>query len=409
VIGVIRQVEQGSSGDSGTEGEQQRVDTQNVEWPDVVFLDTLATSWVQSSGSIASIFPNEGSVSLSASRSSGEVLIWAPSWSEFILVDWSEVTLTLSIWVSVGSSLPDISQQETSKGDGENEQDKGNHTQNEESGSVSEESNNNSEGTNNDTSNSDSLKELSVEKTESLVSLEFVPFEGFFTPVDHQPSEDNETNAGEVQSVGSKLESVVSNGPGSISTESKSEGSDSSENDEPVEDSSVSSPGLSKIPIVWHVSVPFVSGRGPRSDSAQVSWLVESQPKGSSSEVNGEDQRTGKGKEGESTAWRLSNSNAGSSSSSPSGNGETDEHTEGSHEGVPEGDASSVSVVQDPSKNQSNKAGNTGDGSEDHGELGISDFVFNVSWFSGEEVVSLKKRDFVISLGLQRKSVVLEG
>jgi hypothetical protein len=66
-------------------------------------------------------------------------------------------------------------------------------------------------------------------------------------------------------------------------------------------------------------------------------------------------------------------------------------------------------VVQDPGEDQGNKAGDSGDGTEDHSELGVSDFVFNVSGFTSEEIVSLEEGDLFISgsLGLQRESVVL--
>jgi hypothetical protein len=409
VIRVVTQVEQSSGGDSGTEGEQQSVDTQNVVWPDVEFLNTLATGWVQSTNGVGTIFPNEGSVSLGTGRSGWEILSWAPSWSEFILVNWSKISLAVSIWVSVSSSLPDVSQQETGAGKSEDEQDQRDHTQNEESSSVSEESNNDSKSTNNDTNNTENLEELSVEKAESAVDSIVVEFESFFTPVDHQPTEDDESEAGKVESIGGELESVVGNSPGSVSTESESEGSDGGENDQPVKDSSISSPGLTRAPSVWHMSVPFVSVSSPRGDSAQVSWLVESQPEGGSSEVNGEDQRTSESEEGKSRAWWLSLNDLSTGTGTPGSNGETDEHTEGSHKSVPESDTSSVSVVEDPTEDQGNKTGDTSEGSEDHSELGVSDFVFNVSWFSGEEVVSLEKRDFFISLGFQRECIVLEG
>lgn len=196
VVGVIRQVEEGSSGDGGTEGEQQSVDTQNVEWPDVVFFHTLATGWVQSTGRVTSIFPNSSSVLFSTCLSISKIFIWTPSWCKFILMNWSEVSLTVSIWVSVSSSLPNVSQQETSTSDCEDEQDQGNHTQNEESSSVSEESDDDGESSDNDTGNTESLEELGVEGGVSAVGLELVPLEGFFGPVDHQPSEDDESDAG---------------------------------------------------------------------------------------------------------------------------------------------------------------------------------------------------------------------
>ena len=71
---------------------------------------------------------------------------------------------------------------------------------------------------------------------------------------------------------------------------------------------------------------------------------------------------------------------------------------------MPEEGARALAEVEEPAEDHGDEREEAGRGSEDHGELGVADLVFDVSRLAREQLVALEVLE-VFGVGVQRRFV----
>lgn len=285
--------------------------------------------------------------------------------------------------------VPDLSEEETSDAHQDEDQDDLDGSDDEVSNSGLDQVDDGVQDGQNEGNNCEDLSKREQVSSEFSGECSLV-VEGLLDPVDDQEGEDGDGQESDDEGPSDQVVSVPNNRSGGVGDEGKAEGRQNGEEGNPPDHSSVGNPSVGERRSRLHSVIPQTLVGFEANEVVEVDRSVQNEPDSLDQVVGDENQAANENDTGEDGAWLAAASDGSGSAGSPGGASTGEEDTDNQPDSVPEEGSGSFSIVENPGQDHCHQLEDNCSTSKGQSQIGVSDFVLDVSGFTCEEIVSLQ-------------------